>query len=531
MGNRNKILLAKSPYGQSDFLEVFFGNSKSCEDVGSMQLSLSKFKWLFNLGYLFLLFTVLFYFVFKVAYIALSLKMHVSPDEMFHLRFIKAFAEISGLQIPLDPSYVTTGPIQYFPYLYHLIIGKIFAFLPLPLGDVVYVRLLNIPLALGNLLFFYLITVQVLPNRLMRAFALVVHTNIIMFTFLSASANYDNLANLFATFAIYQFVMWFQQRKLKQVLFMVSGLLAGMLVKYSMIPLLGLLVLAVIFEYVRTHWIRFKLRKLPPLFLKRDRTFMTLFSFLLFTGLVAANLSLYGGNLLKQGRLLPSCAKTYSPSLCKKHNWPYKNSVRDKKIFKTPKPMVDFDKYFVEWYSLMVKRTFGILGHKIYHPTTQVYTFGKLVITLLFLSIFLFYTPKDRLMNTLTVVMLAYLAVLCLAVNYKAYRITGVVHLAVHGRYTFPILSIAIAAFCHYVFKPFPGKWQIVLVLLFSYYFVAMEFPAFLQNRASKKMLTDAVKIMKKKLPKNRNMALIPKEVIKFKGGPTLFLPTHRQLN
>ncbi len=459
-----------------------------------------------NFGYYGSLIGLLLYFLVKTIYFAFHIKTHMAPDEVFHLRFIHAFYEVSGFTIPLDPKYVVAGPIQTFPYLYHLILGKLLHLNFFPISDMIFIRLLNILLSLFTLSFFYLTLKELVKSRAAHVLALSIHTNLLMFTFLSASANYDNLGNLLATFAIYQLVLWIKHHRLNNLSALLIGGGASLLVKYSMIPFFFLLLLVIVIDLWRE--MKGKISEIKPFItnlFKGLKWHHHLPEIILLGTIAFSAVKMYSYNKIEQGRWVPTCSKTYSIELCKKHNWSYQNSSSNSRHKRQPQSISRLEQYVSRWFELMVERTFGLLVHTPTKARKQVIIFGKIIMFLFIFSLIRHATFKEKPLTFLTAMMLAYTFILLFLVNYRAYRTTGIVHLAVHGRYLFPLLPAFIICFVVYFLRNF--KTQVVksfAAILFASLFVIYELPYFLKDDDWSRVMTDYSSLSKEALPKTK---------------------------
>ena len=85
------------------------------------------------------------------------------------------------------------------PYLYHWLMGRLLALCPFTGADaLVFLRVVNVGLSLLTLMFAQRAVALFATSPVERLVFLLMLTNTLMFTFLSASVSYDNLANLLA---------------------------------------------------------------------------------------------------------------------------------------------------------------------------------------------------------------------------------------------------------------------------------------------------------------------------------------------
>ncbi len=236
------------------------------------------------------------------------------PDETAHFMLSRHFSTTWGIP-PDGPETFPHGYIRHRPVLYYWINGRVLnvlgLFLPFA-GEwkmLVILRLVNVVYAILSLIFCYLLGKEIIANRWWRLLGVFFLTNTLMFVFLSGGVNYDNLTNACCFAGIYFLARVFNGKDFYQnsVLSMIC-ILAGTLVKITVLPLAGILFFTWVFYVVRNraniHFRRLLDWKLLPLLL-------------IFVALVWLNFSVYGLNIIKYRSLSPACEKIYTIEQCR----------------------------------------------------------------------------------------------------------------------------------------------------------------------------------------------------------------------
>ena len=128
---------------------------------------------------------LLVYFAARLCIFAIGISPEVPPDELTHFGLVEVFAK--ALWIPADgPATWSLGAIEGQPNLYYLVFGKLLHLNLFPVLDLVWLRLANALLAVGTVIYGlrWIDLFGVSPGA--RLLFLVVSTNLLMFTGLSA---------------------------------------------------------------------------------------------------------------------------------------------------------------------------------------------------------------------------------------------------------------------------------------------------------------------------------------------------------
>jgi hypothetical protein len=267
-------------------------------------------------------------------------------------------------------------------------------------------------------------------------------TNTIMFPFIAASLSYDSLAFLSASAMLYFFVSLLQTYRLSSLLKFSLAVIFGGLVKFTLLPLAGLLVVALIWRYrkeVKIVW-----RKSVAEVKKRPRYLLILLVPLLL--LLASFTERYAINVVRYGSYKPQCDQVMTFEECKhsglfRRNLAFRGSSVTKPI---PTPG-----YVVDWVIAIKKNTYSILGHKRTHETTVI-LYGSAVFWVASLVVIgLKVRKKDNLLLYLLAVSVLYTVILMIF-DYELFAKSGR-NLARQGRYLFPILGVYYFASIYYL--------------------------------------------------------------------------------
>lgn len=373
-----------------------------------------------------------------MVYLAINMKMGISPDSWYHLKVSEEYSTTLTTP-PNTPNTYQWRDITHIPYLYFWTNGRI-----LNINDatfnfdhVILLRIVNIIYSIFTIVGVYLLSKEVIKDKWKSLIPIMLIGSTLMFLFLSSSINYDNLGNMFATYAIYFFIMSVKNTgKIQYPLLTILMLCLGALTKFTILPLAAILFFLLLYEIVK-HWNIWKTS------LKKKETLWIL-PVLVF-GIL--NIFLYGNNILKYKELIPSCEKILTHEQC------LQNGVYLRDIVWIPETKVtlvdmitrgerlDPIRYTAEWIKEMTKKTVGIMGDQnLYHSETVVSIFVFLIYLSVLIGLISWkkYTKEDKYLLYITG---AYLLILIIFQNYDMYLKRGYIELALHGRYMFPVIS------------------------------------------------------------------------------------------
>lgn len=371
-------------------------------------------------------------------YLALNIKMGISPDSWYHLKVSEEYS--TTLTIPPNtPDTYQWRDITNIPYLYFWVNGRI-----LNINDatfhfdhVILLRFINIIYSIFTIIGVYLLSKEVIQNKLKRLLPVVLLGNTLMFLFLSSSINYDNLGHMFATYAIYFFIMSVKNTgKIQYPLLTLIMLCLGTLTKFTILPLAAILFLLLLYEIFK-HWNTWSTS------LKKKETLWIL-PVLIF-GIL--NILLYGSNILKYKELIPSCEKILTNEQCLQNGVYLRDTVWIPEVQVNIVDMIksgerlDPIRYTGVWVWEMSKKTIGIMGDQnLYHSDTVITIFVSFIYISILIGLIYWkkYTKEDRYLLLITG---GYLLILIIFQNYDMYLKRGYIELALHGRYMFPVIS------------------------------------------------------------------------------------------
>ena len=457
---------------------------------------------------------LLTYFGFRLLFLALNISSFVPPDEVTHAGLCKIYSSTLLLPDNSSRSY-EFGLVTNSPWLYYWIMGKLLHLNFLGLSDLVFLRLLNIPLAFGTVFFVWKTLLLLSDDRLTQVLVVTLMTNIAMFSLLSASVSYDNLTNFLAIMAIYYLFAFFKNRSGELLAASFVCQLAGCLTKVTfllLVLILGLLLL--MFEFKN-------LRRFPAtvtLYCQKAnyRSWLSILTIFVAFGL---NLHLYAGNYLHYGTINPGMAEVLPNNVMQ-----YRVGARDM-IFRlyvnnkisymealqmtggiahpgdksdmffmlmnyenlklNPRLWLGPLQYAKVWLENMVGTIFGIKGHlpmpKSGWETIPIY----LVMALSLLGFIVRWRPGESgwLPLGLTVISLYYAGYLLYKINYVAYQYYGTPGITLQGRYLFPVIGPLCVLSALYLLRLLRAdSARITLALTTAILFITYDFPWFLMH-------------------------------------------------
>jgi hypothetical protein len=455
------------------------------------------------------------YFGARLVYFALNIAAFVPPDEVTHAGICTVFSKIFLLP-DNSPDTYEFGLVTNIPWLYYWTMGKLLHLNFFGVSDLVFLRLLNIPLAFGTVWYAVRLLSLLTTNRLTTLLLVVVMTNTPMFSFLSASVSSDNLTNLLAAMAFYYLFTYLRENSAGLLAASLLCQLAGCLTKITFLPLVLALNVLLIMSGFRN------LIAFPAAVMHYYRTSArrALLSIVLLFIAVGLNLHLYAGNYLHYGGLnlemkdvLPKRAAmqnrtnarglifkqykegriSYMDALILtgeiKHPGDkadtfyllmnYENLKRNPALWLGP---IDYSKV---WARIMLSTIFGIKAHlQIYKGAVSMMAIYA-VIGLAGLGFVMRWRPRKDgwLPPALMTVAIIYTGYLMYYFNYGSYKTYGEPSLTVYGRYLFPVMTAVSVVMCHYLlllFRSGYGRW--VLALATAALFISYDFPWFLMN-------------------------------------------------
>jgi len=457
---------------------------------------------------------LLVYFGLRLVFFALSLAPFVPPDEVTHAGLCKVFSTVFLLP-ENGPGTYQYGLVTNIPWLYYWTMGKLLHLNVFGLPDLVFLRLLNIPLAFGTVCYALRLMGLLTGDRLTRLLLLVLLTNTAMFSLLSASVSYDNLTNLLAVMAIYYALAYYRYRTGNLLAAALLCQLAGCLTKITLLPL------ALVLDLLLAAWILYRRRES----LAELRAYLTsrghaLWQVPLILVLLGCNLQLYGGNYLHYGTLAATMSVVLTPeislqdrigarerifSLYESGKISYMDALQmtgemthagDKSdtffllmnyqgLRANPKLWLGPLAYTKIWFQEMSSTIFGIKAHLPMYKGTRYLAPVYLVLALALGGFLARWRPRVSgwLPGALALISCFYALVLLVKVNYPAYTYYGTPGITLQGRYLFPVLAPLYLLVCYYLLDLFRAeRTRTVLALATALLFIAYDFPWFLAH-------------------------------------------------
>jgi hypothetical protein len=388
---------------------------------------------------------------------ALYLDGSVPPDEITHVGRVLAHAGHWGLPQPEADNYAL-GLISDRPFLYNWTLGRLAGF---GLDERVWLRLANVGMALATAVYGLRFVRVVTHEPLTQIVFLVCLTNTLMFTGIGAAVSYDNGANLLAAASFYYLAELRAHGNSRDLAALLLALGLGCLTKRSFLPLAGLIAAAV-WVYERRNlgevWARFASMGRPVT--------------LAIAVVLLANVLLYGGNLVRYQKLVPSLdqvvgveaarqnrifsrdfildgyregriefAEARALALTIEHDADRESTQRLLAISKKHgERRVGWWVYTRTWGYIMLDRSLGYFGHRsLPLQTGERLAFGLVLALAVAFQLLTWRRMQSPLAREFGGIALAYGLVLLLFVNYPTYAEKGLIDAGVQGRYLFPV--------------------------------------------------------------------------------------------
>lgn len=468
--------------------------------------------------------SVLLYAVARLVYLALFIDPALPPDEITHAGQARHHVAYWGLPADSETSY-PHGLVSHRPFAYPWLLARWLSLDPGFTSDLVWLRLGNLALALATVwaaLAWARRAGASFGARLLLALLL---TNLPMWSFLSASVNYDNLAMLLATLAFALLARALDERSLEAALGALAALLLGALTKAALVPLAALLALAALVAEAAMRRgpraaqparlpVGLPVRHSARLPLRSTQSRPVLAGLLVLTlSLGALAGFLYGRNVAKFGVLEPA-ANQVLPLAAANRNRIFRQehvlrsyragaideqqAARELQQIEHPgdragamwmlrrarelrdgrgEPLVGRVRYAGIWLPLMAERLFGVMGHR------ELYKSGPLaaayaIVAVAALGALAWRVRRPGLhLRIAAAVAAGYALVLMQLVNYPIYRTSGLEVEAVQGRYLFPVLAPLLAAAIIAMRDALPARARWPVGCAVALLFVLGDFP------------------------------------------------------
>lgn len=258
-----------------------------------------------------------------------------------------------------------------------------------------------------------------------------------MFVLLSGGVNYDNLANLLCMAGIYFLKRVFNRKEyISNSLSWMIFICLGCLVKYTITPLA---------LFASIAWVVYTVKQRQTIFpiktWSSDKTFLAI----ILVVLIFVNASIYGYNLVVYRSLTPRCIDLLHESQCALSPYIQRYEIIG---LDTPMSIVEASQQgyphplaylFDFWIKDMLNKTQGILAHKFYFPSHIIPFYQLFFLSVLCLAFQSWKAVKLQSGSLLFLIVLYSLVVFL--TNYKSELVYNFQHIAVQGRYLFPIIG------------------------------------------------------------------------------------------
>ncbi|MEZ4216798.1 MAG: hypothetical protein R3E88_10015 [Myxococcota bacterium] len=452
------------------------------------------------------------YLAARLLFLATHVDPSLPPDEVTHAGFARYQAGALLLRADGEGSYAL-GLVSHRPWLNTWMLARWLALRPGELvSDLVWMRFANAAMAIATALAAWAFARRAGLEAGARVLAIVLLTNVPMWSFLAASASYDNLATLLATAAFALLARWIDTHRARDGLRLAATCAAGVLTKSALLPLAALLGAASLAAR-RAAAPRALLAALAS---PRSLGARGLALAGLAAGLVALAAALYGGNLVRYGVLEPAANQVLPLEAALENRIfrqehvlrsfragaiDFRQAAREIEAIEHAgdragamwmlrralelrrgegEPLVGRLRYAATWTALMAERVFGVMGHRaLYKEGGLAATYGAVALAA-FAALAARFRHLSLHLRIGALVALAYALVLMQLVNYPVYRATGLAVEAVQGRYLFPVLAPLLAALVAGARDALPVRARTPVAVAVAALFVLGDFPYFL---------------------------------------------------
>lgn len=420
------------------------------------------------------------WFTLQALVIALSTSVGIPPDERWHIALIKLYAR-DGLDpfINNQSGYFFLGPVsRNVSFLYHYLSSMIYRLVDavgLEANSVSILRFFNIALGVATLYVIWKVLKKLKINNLATNLVVFMMASTLMFVFLSASINYDNLLFLLTAAMIYYLVSLFNNLSTKNTFGFLAVTLLALLTKSTFLPIAIMALISVVILH------RKNLQTLVDNIVKswNIEKFSVLAMLFIIIALTSIVTERYVGNIVKYKSINPGCSEILTIEQCQQSPI-YVRDVELSKVKPEPKEVMPIDLFTFNWLLAMKDRTYGIFSHKIFSPNRYVSLGMYAIFTVFLIAIIRKFNTKEKILNVLLRIAVAYYGIL-LIVNRSSYVGSGMFGVALQGRYGISVIFILYAAGLHYSSKLF-GQSNALKLIFASFIiiiFAASSLPSY----------------------------------------------------
>jgi len=402
---------------------------------------------------------------------ALHLQRGIVPDEYARICIVEAFDETLGIPEETEKILLKGNVIEGNPFLYYWVLARIRNLVRLLFPSItsealfLISRVFNSLLSVGTLIVTYILSRDVIKNPWLAILPPFVFANLQTFFMISAGISYDNLNNLLCVIAIFFFIKLVREKEKNFwrktfVLGIVLGL-AG-LTKKTSLPLIIIVFLLWLYELMKNKpkWDK----------LSTFTGFLLVFSVII----LAANVYMYGRNLVLYRTLIPGCHAIETAELCDQSNYYLrwkdigqleKLRLSDLRSLGYPGPL---EYYFTHWMTIMLTRNIGAFGHKVWNnPLGEAYGLALIVIAMAGFS-----QLKKPTKVTWNLILISFFYIVFLYFyNYNEQLYYAFAGIAIQGRYIYPVipaLLILITLILESIKPKFMYYFMIIFVIVIT---------------------------------------------------------------
>jgi len=460
-----------------------------------------RWEWIATAG-------VVLYLTARLVFLASSIDPALPPDEITHVGQARSQAHHWGL--PRDsPASYEHGLVSHRPFLNTWLLARWQTLQPSIASERVWLRLANVAMALATLAATLRWARRAGASPGCRLLLAVLLTNLPMWSFLSASVNYDNLAMLLATLSFALLARYLDTRSPPLLAALALALAAGVLTKAALLPLAALLIVALGVTGGR-RCVRDAASLLRSPLARGPGTAAILVGAVALATLAT---TLYGGNWIRFGVLEPAANQVLPLEAANRNRIfrqehvlrSYRAGAIDERqavhelrqidhlgdragalwMLRRARelragegePLMGRIQYAGVWLSLMAERLFGVMGHR------ELYKSGALAAGYAVIALGGLGALAVRARSLSVHVRIAaavaggYALILMQLVNYPIYSVTGLTVEAVQGRYLFPVLAPLMGAAIIAGAGSLPRPARLPLGIAIGIFFVLGDFP------------------------------------------------------
>lgn len=179
------------------------------------------------------------WFLCQAVWVAFSTNFGIPPDEEYHFGLIKLFSENGWLPfIHSQNGYYFLGEVAHTPFfIYHYILSLPFHIFAGSPHNVEILRLINIALATSSFFLINRLAIRLKISPLVKNLSLFMLANTLMFVFLAASINYDNLLIPIALLTFNLVYSIYDRLRLRNLLLSILVIIVGTLTVVNYLPI------------------------------------------------------------------------------------------------------------------------------------------------------------------------------------------------------------------------------------------------------------------------------------------------------